>query len=347
MWSALTTFGEALLLPLTYLIDPDKRLHVGYLLSAALLAFWVFRRTGTRGTFLKFLFHPKVWWSASAKLDYKMLVFNGFVKVFLLGQFVIFGLQIAFAVTDALTIELGPVSQSVSPGWGLLIYALAITVVGDFSVYLLHYLMHRVPFLWAFHKIHHSATTLNPVTQFRIHPVELILNNLRAMVIFGLLAGLTDYFTNHALQPLALMGVNMFGLAFLAWGSNLRHSHVRLSYFKPIEYLLISPFQHQIHHSKKREHHNKNLGSKLAIWDWMFGTLMTSSNVKRLQFGLEDESDTHDTLLDSLTAPFIVKSRSTAFAKAAASKVTHVQTPHQSERKAQPIHRSLGTARHH
>ena len=48
------------------------------------------------------------------------------------------------------------------------------------------------------------------------------------------------------------------------------------------EYLLISPYQHQIHHSDNPKHFNKNMGSKLAIWDWMFGTLVLSKSASKM-----------------------------------------------------------------
>ena len=55
--------------------------------------------------------------------------------------------------------------------------------------------------------------------------------------------------------------------------ANLRHSHVWITYGRIMERLLISPAQHQIHHSKNKVHFDRNFGVVLAIWDGMFGTL--------------------------------------------------------------------------
>ncbi|GAB5435666.1 MAG: hypothetical protein FalmKO_07910 [Falsiruegeria mediterranea] len=52
-----------------------------------------------------------------------------------------------------------------------------------------------------------------------------------------------------------------------------------------MEFLLISPAQHQIHHSVARQHHDRNFGAALAVWDWMFGTLHLSEK-QELQFDL-------------------------------------------------------------
>ncbi len=68
-------------------------------------------------------------------------------------------------------------------------------------------------------------------------------------------------------------------------GSNLRHSHIKLSYPRFVEKILISPYQHQIHHSKL--HNNRNYGGFLAIWDLIFGSLTYSKQVKFITLGIE------------------------------------------------------------
>jgi sterol desaturase/sphingolipid hydroxylase (fatty acid hydroxylase superfamily) len=69
-----------------------------------------------------------------------------------------------------------------------------------------------------------------------------------------------------------VLGVDVVGFAFAVLGANLRHSHVWLSYGPFVERLAISPAHHQVHHSVDAKHHDRNFGSALAIWDWMFGT---------------------------------------------------------------------------
>ena len=164
--------------------------------------------------------------------------------------------------------------------------------------------MHKLPFLWEFHKIHHSATSLNPLTQYRIHPFELIINNIRSILIFGLVTGLFDYLSAHQIDKLVFLGVNIFHFIFLLLGANLRHSHVKLKYPKFLEYILISPFQHQIHHSDNPKHFNKNMGSKFAIWDWMIGSLVLSKSVGRISFGVDKDDSKFDSLFKNLFNPF-------------------------------------------
>ena len=63
--------------------------------------------------------------------------------------------------------------------------------------------------------------------------------------------------------------------------NHLRHSHIWLSWGDRIEGWLISPAQHQLHHSVEPRHFDRNLGSALAIWDRWFGTLVKASSVTR------------------------------------------------------------------
>jgi sterol desaturase/sphingolipid hydroxylase (fatty acid hydroxylase superfamily) len=101
-----------------------------------------------------------------------------------------------------------------------------------------------------------------------------------------------------------VLGVNAFLFFFSLIGSNLRHSHVPISYGRFIEKWFISPKQHQIHHSKK--HFNKNYGGYIAIWDRVFGTLCLSNSVKVMKFGLRvDQMKDYLSLKDLILRPFI------------------------------------------
>ncbi len=185
-------------------------------------------------------------------------------------------------------------------------YTTVLTLVTDFTSYLVHLAMHKVPFLWEFHKIHHSATTMNPITQYRLHPVELIINNIQGMVVFGVVGGIFSYLSGGAVSKWVFLGANVFSFAFFIFGANLRHSHVKLHYFNFLEYIFISPVQHQIHHSKERSHWNKNMGARLAIWDWLFGTLHLSKDIEKIDYGIGgDEDPKYKSFTQNMINPFI------------------------------------------
>lgn len=295
---------ETILLSLSYFVNTNKRIHFLYLLTSMLLAYYVFKKSSVKSSFIKYLFPKKIWLSKSAFVDYSLFIFNSLIKIVLIGPYIIFGFYIAFYTDEFLTVTFGFPKDSLGITQTLVFYTIVLTVLNDLFTYLIHFCMHKLPFLWEFHKIHHSATSLNPLTQYRIHPFELIINNIRSILIFGLVTGLFDYLSAHQIDKLVFLGVNVFHFIFLLLGANLRHSHVKLKYPKFLEYILISPFQHQIHHSNNPEHFSKNMGSKFALWDWMLGTLVLSKSVGRISFGVDKDTSQFDSFLKNLLSPF-------------------------------------------
>ena len=164
--------------------------------------------------------------------------------------------------------------------------------------------MHKVPFLWKFHAVHHSATTMTPLTQYRIHPFELIVTNVRVLAVNGFITGVFHYITNSMLTEYLFVGVNIFSFIFHIFGSNLRHSHIPFKYPNFLENIFISPLQHQIHHSSNKNHYDKNLGSKFAIWDYVFGTLVKSKEIKKITFGIGKQNTNYNTVIKNLLTPF-------------------------------------------
>ena len=297
---------EGLEMPISYLLNPSKRLFYFYLVSSLILAYYVYYQSKIQYSFLKYLFHKKVWASKSAFVDYGLVFFNGIIKVFLIAPFLVFGLYISIYVNDFLVDIFNYPSFSLSQTQTLILFTISITVITDFATYIIHLGMHKLPILWEFHKVHHSATTLNPITQYRIHPIELIINNIKGILVFGVTTGIFDYLSDHQVHKMMFFGANAFSFIFMFWGANLRHSHVKLKYFNFLEYVFISPFQHQIHHSNKPEHYDRNLGAKLALWDWMFGTLVLSKSVREIRFGLVEKDEKQlNSFLKNLWYPFL------------------------------------------
>lgn len=289
---------------MSYFIEPNKRIYLPYLLSSALLAVYVYYSKKRKVSLLNYLFSKKVWLSKSARVDYALLIFNGVVKVLFIIPLLYLADRVAITINDSLIQLLGFPKFGMSKSLGLILYTFSLTLIADFFTYVLHLLMHRVPLLWEFHKIHHAADSLNPITQYRIHPIELVLNNLKNILAIGITTGVFYYLIGFELSKITIIGVNVFSFLFLSLGANLRHSHVKLKYFHWLECILISPFQHQIHHSDNPEHFDKNLGSKFAIWDYLFGTLIRSKEVNQIHFGLGKDDETNHHFLKSIYQPF-------------------------------------------
>jgi sterol desaturase/sphingolipid hydroxylase (fatty acid hydroxylase superfamily) len=139
------------------------------------------------------------------------------------------------------------------PSW---LAALELVLVGDLLTYWFHRASHVVPWLWAFHRVHHSTLELDFLAAHREHPVDGMLTQL-AMNL-----------------PALAMGVGMQGLAWLivfrgVWATFI-HANVRLP-LGPLRVLVGAPELHHWHHAlvDKTEHNFSNL----APWtDVVFGT---------------------------------------------------------------------------
>ena len=304
MQDTFTSIFDGLQLALNYVVNPNKRIYYLYLLSSGVLAFFVYQQTQHKSSFVNYVFSKDVWWGDSPRVDYALVFFNGAVKTLFIAPIVVFGPVLQSMIVDFSYGNLGRASLHWDTTLIIVSYTLMISIVGDFSSFLVHYVMHKVPFLWEFHKIHHSATVMNPLTQYRIHPVELILNNIRRTLVYGLVTGIFFYLADGEIRTITFLGINLLTFVFYFWGANLRHSHVKLTYFNWLEKIFISPYQHQIHHSNNEKHYDKNMGAKLAVWDWLFGTLLCSKDVKELRFGLGKEDKKYRTFWMNLVRPF-------------------------------------------
>jgi sterol desaturase/sphingolipid hydroxylase (fatty acid hydroxylase superfamily) len=186
--------------------------------------------------------------------------------------------------------------------------ALLLVIGADFATYWFHRVFHEVSWLWPIHALHHSAEELNPVTAYRHHPVFEVFGAIVASLMAGAVQGLLLAFVVGSFDVAVVGGANVFFAVFNVLGANLRHSHVWLHYPNPLGYFLISPAQHQIHHSIDPRHHNRNYGEVLAIWDWMFGTLYVPEGYEEIRFGLGDGkggriAQPHPNLKSALVTP--------------------------------------------
>ena len=287
---------------LEYFINPDKRLYWLYLLSSVFLAVVYFYITKKN---TRVITSSKLWLHPSAKLDYYYFFLSYFLNLFLLVPYIISAKSVAVYVNKFLYAQFDYFENtSFSYEEIVLMYTISIFVFSDFTRYWLHRFLHTIPFLWEFHKVHHSAKVLTPITFYRVHPVENFLFGLRYSLSIGFVTGIFIYLFGAMIDIYMVLGVNIFIFIFSLFGSNLRHSHVAFSYGKYIEKWLLSPKQHQIHHDKK--HFNKNYGGYIAIWDRVFGSLCLSNSVNILKFGLrKNQMGEYVSLKDLLLRPFI------------------------------------------
>lgn len=272
----------------TYFITPSKRFFIGYLLSAAILAvlfLWVQQRQVTwRAT-------KAYWLHSSARLDYVYFVLGGLIKLYAVMPLIVSAKTVMLWVNQALIQIFGVVYfPEISRETVVIAYTLTLFIVSDFSRYWLHRAMHQIPILWAFHKVHHSAEVLTPVTFYRVHPVENLLFGLRYSLVVGSVTGVFIFLFAAKVQLWDILGANAILFAFNLLGGNLRHSHIELAYPAVVEKWLISPRQHQLHHAEQLTAYN--FGGYLAIWDTIFRTVKTTADSRGtiVRYGLGEKN---------------------------------------------------------
>lgn len=155
-----------------------------------------------------------------------------------------------------------------------------------------HRAMHRVPFLWRFHRVHHSDRLLGASTALRFHAGELLLSlplRLATVVVLG-----------APLEGLLLFEV-VFGFFNL-----LEHGDVRLP--RNVERLLgrivVLPALHRLHHSVEPSELNRNFGTVFSVWDRAFGTFADADSDRPIEVGLPAGAGPEgDRFLDQLRMP--------------------------------------------
>ncbi len=286
---------------LSAFFNPQKRIYWGYLLSSLLIALlWLrlIKRVDLRSSVGQ-IFQRKAWVSRSAWTDYRVMLINTLLML-LASPRLLANATVAYLVFNGMhTLFDGrPYLSTDLPQWVIAFsFTLFLFVLDDFARYWLHRWLHTVPMLWPFHKVHHSATALNPFTVFRTHPVEAILFSVRGALVQGIATALFFFFFGDQVTLVMVLGASVFIFAFNLLGANLRHSPVSIGYWNPLERIIISPAQHHIHHSTAKEHIDKNFGVALALWDWMFGSLCFSRAEQSIDYGLSGEqSSRHQSL---------------------------------------------------
>ncbi|AKS46331.1 Sterol desaturase/sphingolipid hydroxylase, fatty acid hydroxylase superfamily [Octadecabacter temperatus] len=239
-----------------------------------------------KGSFIAFLIPREIWSHRSIRVDVALIVINRLLSLF--GLFARFAAVPVVATWVAEMIQHPALSGfSLSP----LVLAGLVFVITDFTSYWIHRIHHGSRVLWPLHAVHHSASVLTPLTAYRTHPVAQMVTTAMATVIFGVVFGVLVGAFSPDLSLYEIAGVNAFVILSNLTVSNFHHSHIWVSFGPIIERLIISPAQHQIHHSVKPRHFNRNYGQVLAVWDWIFGTLYIIREKEVVTFGLTDKAD--------------------------------------------------------
>lgn len=286
------------------LASADVRFYWAYLAAAPLILLIMKLRGGAEGATVARVFHKDTWLSDSALVDIWIFVLNSILQVTLLAGLFLNAAIVATA-TAGLLKSVG-LPQLLSPFSLAAMLGLTVTafVAADFGKFIVHYWAHRIPAFWEFHKVHHAAEVLNPFTAERFHPVEQIFDSLVIGVLIGAANGLFMALAGPNFDSWQIAGANVFWVIANIAGGPLRHMPAWFSYGPKIENWILSPAQHQIHHSEEERHFDKNLGSTLALWDKMFGTLYVTHGVENIRYGIGAESAEFRSVAANYWRPF-------------------------------------------
>ncbi len=136
----------------------------------------------------------------------------------------------------------------------------------DFAKYWVHYADHRVPFLWKFHRVHHSAERLDASTGLRMHVVDFLQLSAIPVALFGLIFDISGF------SPWVLPAALCVGIVADA----LEHMNVKMTLESPLSRLWYatfnSPLFHSWHHVRDGHLCDGNYANALPLWDRLFGT---------------------------------------------------------------------------
>ena len=301
-------FGQ-LLKVLAYPLTPSARIFLPYLATSLLFAIFVYQRikrtTGiVQPSLSRFLFPKHIWDNPSAWLDVRYFFFHQMFRLLIYGTFVTaVSVAVFNYVSDAPS---QPLSETTSAGWLVeLVYVVIAAIAIDFQAFATHYLQHKIPVLWEFHKVHHSATVMHPLTNYREHPVDNIFYALGLGVCLGLLTAGASRWIGHVPEAPAVFGVGVFIFAYNALGYNLRHSHIWLRWPGRLSMAFGSPAHHQVHHSYSPNHVDHNFAFMFPIWDVIFATYCVPETSEDVHFGLgEDQEQEYTSVLGMWFVPF-------------------------------------------
>jgi sterol desaturase/sphingolipid hydroxylase (fatty acid hydroxylase superfamily) len=167
-------------------------------------------------------------------------------------------------------------------------------LIADFFYYWHHRFQHRIPALWATHRLHHGTESLSALASYRIHWLEEPIRIFTMVIPTALLFNITPVQGAWIAFGLAQMGI-------------LIHANVRIPY-GPMTRVLTGPQLHRLHHSSASQHRDKNYSAVFPIWDMLFGTYVAPKKDEWPATGL-GEGVRQGSILEENAYPFLALGR--------------------------------------
>ena len=178
------------------------------------------------------------------------------------------------------------------PLWAqVMLGVLLLDLVG---AYFIHWLEHRVTWMWKFHLVHHSDTHVDVTTGLRHHPGETVFRigfTILAVLIIG-----------------APIGVVMLYQSLSVLFAHLTHANINLPrrVDRWLSWVLVTPGMHKVHHHYQQPLTDTNYGNIFSLWDRLFGTFAYVADPRSLTYGIDThmKSEENGRLGNLLAIPF-------------------------------------------
>lgn len=178
------------------------------------------------------------------------------------------------------------------PLWAQVV--LGVFLLDLIGAYFIHWTEHKVKWMWKFHLIHHSDTTVDVTTGLRHHPGETVFRisfTILAVIIVG-----------------APIGIVMLYQSLSVLFAHITHANINMprKVDNALSYLFVTPNMHKVHHHYTQPLTDTNYGNIFSIWDRLFGTFASVEDTKALKYGIDTHMDPkdYDSLNNLLGIPF-------------------------------------------
>jgi sterol desaturase/sphingolipid hydroxylase (fatty acid hydroxylase superfamily) len=160
-------------------------------------------------------------------------------------------------------------------GLGTITLLLAALVLQDAWMYVWHRANHTIPWLWRFHRMHHSDPAMDVTTGTRFHFGE---HAIAGLLRLGLIPLLGFDLSHLLIYDVLSVAVPQFHHADISLGRCDRW----------LRWFIVTPDMHKVHHSRERVETDSNYATVLPIWDRLAGTFRTRADPRTIAFGLDD-----------------------------------------------------------
>ena len=163
----------------------------------------------------------------------------------------------------------------------------------DFSSWLVHLVMHKVPLLWRFHLIHHSDTNVDVTTGLRHHPGDSLLRGIFFLLLI--------FFSGAPMYSV------MIYQTLVVLSTAFTHANINLpkKLDRALSFVFVSPHMHKVHHHWKQPYTDTNYGAVFSIWDRLLGTF-GKLDTKEIKYGLDRyySAEKDEDVISLLKRPF-------------------------------------------